>query len=145
VGAAGGELTPGDLLRIAMTQPQHEDEAVRRAHRWLFCDTTPLVTLGYSGWMFGTAPEPLRQAARRRYDLLFLCAPDIPFDQDGTRVGEAFRRSSMRGTGAAGAGVEYVLLEGDLETRIARVQGELAKRADNRFSVARCRAEQRLG
>ena len=32
-------------------------------------------------------------------------------------------------------GVDYVLLEGDLETRIARVQAELAKRADNRFSV----------
>ena len=99
----GGELTPGDLLRIAMTQPQHEDEAVRRAHRWLFCDTTPLVTLG-CGWMFGTAPQPLRQAARRRYDLLFLCAPDIPFDQDGTRVGEAFRAACVVPGAAAGRG-----------------------------------------
>ena len=97
----GGELTPDDLLRIAMAQPQHEDETARHAHRWLFCDTTPMVTLGYSGWMFGTAPEALRQAALRPYDLLFLCAPDIPFDQDGTRVGEAFRRSSMRGTCAS--------------------------------------------
>jgi NadR type nicotinamide-nucleotide adenylyltransferase len=134
----GGELTPDDLLRIAMTQPQHEDEAARRAHRWLFCDTTPWVTLGYSGWMFGTAPEPLRQAARRRYDLLFLCAPDIPFDQDGTRVGEAFRAQQHAWYLAQlqAEGVEYVLLEGDLEMRIARVQGELAKRADNRFSVA---------
>ncbi|WP_445392102.1 AAA family ATPase [Stenotrophomonas muris] len=134
----GGELTPGDLLRIAMTQPQHEDEAVRRAHRWLFCDTTPLVTLGYSGWMFGTAPQPLRQAARRRYDLLFLCAPDIPFDQDGTRVGKAFRTQQHAWylEQLQAEGVEHVLLEGDLETRIARVQGELAKRADNRFSVA---------
>lgn len=52
----GGELTPDDLLRIAMAQPQHEDETARHAHRWLFCDTTPLVTLGYSGWMSGTAP-----------------------------------------------------------------------------------------
>ena len=129
---------PDDLLRIAMAQPQHEDEAARHAHRWLFCDTTPWVTLGYSGWMFGTAPEPLRQAARRRYDLLFLCAPDIPFDQDGTRVGEAFRAQQHAWylTQLQVEGVEYVLLEGDLETRIACVQGELAKRADNRFSVA---------
>ena len=134
----GGELTPDDLLRIAMAQPQHEDEAARHAHRWLFCDTTPLVTLGYSGWMFGTAPEPLRQAARRRYDLQFLCAPDIPFDQDGTRVGEAFRAQQhawyLRELEARG--VDYVLLEGGLEARIARVQRELAKRADNRFSLA---------
>ncbi|MEC4337788.1 AAA family ATPase [Stenotrophomonas pavanii] len=134
----GGDLVPDDLLRIAMTQPQHEEEAVRRAHRWLFCDTTPLVTLGYSGWMFGTAPEALRQAAMRPYDLLFVCAPDIPFDQDGTRVGAAFRAQQhawyVRELQARG--VDYVLLEGDLETRIARVQRELATRADNRFSVA---------
>ncbi|HEL2980611.1 TPA: AAA family ATPase [Stenotrophomonas maltophilia] len=133
----GGELLPEDLLHIAMTQPQHEDEAARRAHRWLFCDTTPLVTLGYSGWMFGTVPEPLRQAAQRRYDLLFLCAPDIPFDQDGTRVGEAFRAQQHAWYLAQlqAEGVEYVLLEGDLEARIARVQHELAMRADSRFSV----------
>ncbi len=96
------------------------------------------MTLGYSGWMFGTAPEPLRQAARRRYDLQFLCAPDIPFDQDGTRVGEAFRAQQhawyLRELEARG--VDYVLLEGGLEARIARVQRELAKRADNRFSLA---------
>jgi len=110
----GGELTPDDLVRIAMAQPQHEDETARHAHRWLFCDTTPLVTLGYSGWMFGTAPEALRQAALRPYDLLFLCAPDIPFDQDGTRVGEAFRAQQhawyVRELEARG--VDYVLLEG---------------------------------
>ncbi len=134
----GGELKPEDLLRIAMTQPQHEDEAARRAYRWLFCDTTPWVTLGYSGWMFGTAPEALQQAALRPYDLLFLCAPDIPFDQDGTRLGEAFRAQQhawyVRELQARGA--QYVLLQGDLETRIATVRDALAKRADSRFSVA---------
>lgn len=133
----GGELTPDDLLRIAMTQPRHEDEAARRAHRWLFCDTTPLVTLGYSGWMFDTAPEALRQAALRPYDLLFLCAPDIPFDQDGTRLGEAFRaqQHAWYVHELQARGVEYVLLEGDLEARIARIRHELAKRTDSRFSV----------
>ncbi|WP_313415352.1 AAA family ATPase [Stenotrophomonas sp.] len=136
--AQGGELQPGDLLRVAMTQPRHEDEAARRAHRWLFCDTTPLVTLGYSDWMFGTAPEALRQAALRPYDLLFLCAPDIPFDQDGTRVGEAFRaqQHAWYVHELQARGVEYVLLEGGLETRIARVRHELAKLTDSRFSVA---------
>lgn len=136
--AQGGELQPGDLLRIAEAQPRYEDAAALTAHRWLFCDTTPLVTLGYSGWMFETAPESLQQAAVRPYDLLFLCAPDIPFDQDGTRVGEAFRAQQhawyVRELRARG--VEYVLLEGDLEARIARVQRELATRADSRFSVA---------
>lgn len=134
----GGELQAQDLLRIAATQPQHEDRAAPHAHRWLFCDTTPLVTLGYSGWMFGTAPEPLQRAAARAYDLLFLCAPDIPFEQDGTRVGQEFRMQQHTWylQQLQARGVDYVLLEGDLETRIARVQVELAKRADNRLSVA---------
>ncbi|MNB70842.1 Trifunctional NAD biosynthesis/regulator protein NadR [compost metagenome] len=133
----GGELQAQDLLRIAATQPQHEDRAAQHAHRWLFCDTTPLVTLGYSGWMFGTAPEPLQRAAARAYDLLFLCAPDIPFEQDGTRVGQEFRvqQHAWYLQQLQARGVDYVLLEGDLETRIARVQAELAKRADNRLSV----------
>ncbi len=133
----GGELQAPDLLRIAATQPQHEEQAAQHAHRWLFCDTTPLVTLGYSGWMFGTAPEPLQGAAARAYDLLFLCAPDIPFEQDGTRVGEEFRmrQHAWYLQQLQARGMEYVLLEGDLETRIARVQAELAKRADNRLSV----------
>lgn len=133
----GGELEAPDLLRIAATQPQHEEQAALHAHRWLFCDTTPLVTLGYSGWMFGTAPGPLQRAAARAYDLLFLCAPDIPFEQDGTRVGQEFRMQQHAWylQQLQARGVDYVLLEDDLETRIARVQAELAKRADNRLSV----------
>ncbi|HDS1039914.1 TPA: AAA family ATPase [Stenotrophomonas maltophilia] len=133
----GGELHEPDLLRIAVEQPRREDAAALTAQRWLFCDTTPLVTLGYSGWMFATAPPALQQAALRPYDLLFLCAPDIPFDQDGTRVGEAFRAQQHAWYLQAlqARGVEYVLLEGDLEARIARVQDVLAAHADNRFSV----------
>jgi len=135
--AQGGELQAQDLLHIAEEQPRREEAAALAAQRWLFCDTTPLVTLGYSGWMFGTAPQALLQAALRPYDLLFLCAPDIAFDQDGTRVGESFRAQQhawyVRELQARGVG--YVLLEGDLETRIARVQDALAERADHRFSV----------
>jgi hypothetical protein len=53
-------------------------------------------------------------------------------------VGEAFRTQQHAWylEQLQAEGVAHVLLEGDLETRIARVQGELAKRADNRFSVA---------
>ncbi len=133
----GGDLREPDLLRIAEEQPRREDAAALTAQRWLFCDTTPLVTLGYSGWMFGSAPDALLQAALRPYDLLFLCAPDIAFDQDGTRVGEAFRAQQHAWylQELQARGLPFVLLEGDLETRIARVQDALAARADSRFSA----------
>ena len=48
-------------------------------------------------------------------------------DADATRVLGARLAALLRPR-------DVVLLEGDLETRIARVQSALAKRADNRFS-----------
>jgi len=136
--ARGGALQAQDLPRIAATQLRHEDEAALRAHRWLFCDTTPLVTLGYSGWMFGSAPEALRQAAARPYDLLFLCAPDIAFEQDGTRAGAGFRERQHAWylQQLHGRGADYVLLEGPLEARITRVRAELARLPADGPSVA---------
>ncbi len=46
----------------------------------------------YSHAMFGKADGDLEMFARRRYDVVLLCADDIPFEQDGTRQDEAFRR-----------------------------------------------------
>lgn len=135
----GGILQAQDLARIATTQLQNESATVLHAHRWLFCDTTPLVTLGYSGWMFdGGAQEVLRQAAARPYDLLFLCAPDIPFEQDGTRVGAGFRerQHAWYQQQLRERGMEYVLLEGPLEARIACVQAELARVPTSGLSAA---------
>ncbi len=134
----GGVLQEHDLPRIAAMQLQHENAAAMRACRWLFCDTTPLVTLGYSGWMFGSAPPALQAAAARSYDLLFLCAPDFPFEQDGTRVGDGFRarQHAWYLRQLRERGVDYVLLEGPLEARIARVQAALARMPANGIRVA---------
>jgi HTH-type transcriptional regulator, transcriptional repressor of NAD biosynthesis genes len=41
--------------------------------------------------MFGQAAADLVQLAQRRYDTMFLCSPDFPFVQDGTRRDAAFR------------------------------------------------------
>lgn len=87
----GGVLTETDLLRIAQEQIQREDHAARQARGLLFCDTSPLTTLGYSLWMFGRADPSLVELARRRYDAVVLCLPDFSFVQDGTRREEGFR------------------------------------------------------
>ena len=87
----GGRLSYDDMLRIGQRQVALEMEAAARAHRFLICDTSPLTTLFYSHAMFGRADENLERLSRCPYYLAVLCAPDIPFAQDGTRRDEAFR------------------------------------------------------
>jgi NadR type nicotinamide-nucleotide adenylyltransferase len=90
--AQSGQLGEPDLLRIAQTQAAREDELLPRAHQVLACDTTPLVTHGYSEAMFGEAVPALQALSRRAYDRWLLCEPDFPLVQDGTRRDEAFRQ-----------------------------------------------------
>ncbi len=87
-----GALVYEDLLHIAERQLELEREAARRAHAWLFCDTSPLTTLYYSLEMFGRAAPELERLANARYDLTVLCAADFPFVQDGTRRDAEFRQ-----------------------------------------------------
>jgi HTH-type transcriptional repressor of NAD biosynthesis genes len=86
-----GVLTQPDLLKIAHEQIRREEAALRLASQFLFCDTSPLTTAGYSGWMFDRVDGELVALAERPYDAIVLCRPDFPFVQDGTRRDETFR------------------------------------------------------
>lgn len=86
-----GRLTLADLEFIARTQIEREDELLKQADGFLFCDTSPLTTLGYAEWMFGAQPNSLLALATRRYDVLLLCEPDFGFVQDGTRQSREFQ------------------------------------------------------
>jgi HTH-type transcriptional repressor of NAD biosynthesis genes len=88
----GGQLSLADLIDIGRTQISHEAALHRQARRYLFCDTSPLTTLGYAGWMFQAQPPELQAMALRPYDLAVLCEPDFAFVQDGTRQDETFRQ-----------------------------------------------------
>jgi HTH-type transcriptional repressor of NAD biosynthesis genes len=86
-----GVLVQPDLLKIAREQIRREAAALRLARQYLFCDTSPLTTAGYSGWMFDRVDDELTELAARPYDAIVLCRPDFPFVQDGTRRDETFR------------------------------------------------------
>ncbi|WP_347330480.1 AAA family ATPase [Marinimicrobium locisalis] len=94
-----GELTPEDLLEIARVQIEREDAAVRRARlegaSVVLCDTTPLTTLIYFRALFPGRPVPaeLLALAERPYHQWWLCEPDFPLEQDGTRQDETFRQA----------------------------------------------------
>jgi HTH-type transcriptional repressor of NAD biosynthesis genes len=86
-----GILSEEDLMKIGHEQIRREEQALKLANGYLFCDTSPLTTLGYSLWMFGHVGPALANLATRTYDAIILCKPDFPFVQDGTRREEAFR------------------------------------------------------
>jgi HTH-type transcriptional repressor of NAD biosynthesis genes len=92
----GGHLQFEDMLHIATQQIEQEIACSAKADHWLLCDTSPLTTLFYSLEMFGTADAELERLAARPYDRIFLCAPDFPFVQDGTRRDEHLRARQHR-------------------------------------------------
>ena len=91
----GGQLTLQDLLDIGRIQVEREQAMLAQARGVLFCDTSPLTTLGYAGWMFDASPESLQVLGQRPYDLMVLCEPDFSFVQDGTRRQPDFRATQQ--------------------------------------------------
>ena len=122
-----GKLQFPDMLYIARTQIARENEMARQANRFLICDTSPLTTLFYSNELFGKAAPELMRLAGRSYDLIFLCAPDFAFVQDGTRRDEAFRMVQHRWyeTELANRGISYVVLSGMPEKRLEQAVSAL--------------------
>ncbi len=120
--ARAGQLEYADMLHIAKLQAERERLLARQAQRWLVCDTGPLTTRYYSEAMFGRIDVELLQRAGQRYEQVFLCAPDFPFVQDGTRRDEDFRRHQHDWYLAElrVRAMPFTLLEGPLAQRVER-------------------------
>ncbi|WUR11582.1 ATP-binding protein [[Empedobacter] haloabium] len=120
-----------DQLRIAQTQLAREDLAAARAGRFLFCDTTPLMTLVYSRHYFGRIDAGLAElAASRRYDVTLLCAPDIPWVPEGL-VRELEDQSAavnaILAEELAARAIPHVRIHGPLEQRLRQVEEVLGR------------------
>lgn len=118
-----------DQYPIARTQLAREYEAARHARRFLFCDTTPLMTALYSRQYWGRVdPQLARLDSRHDYAWTLVTAPDSPWEPDGLqRESEEVRQEVHRmlvETLQARA-IPYVLLEGSLEHRLRQVEGLL--------------------
>lgn len=120
----GGVLTSEDLLTIARTQVDRENQAVQHAlakgQTGVVCDTTPLTTLIYHQLMFDEpSPVELVALAERPYHQLWLCAADFPMVQDGTRSPEPFRQQQQarHHMALAERGLQHHLLTGSLSQR----------------------------
>jgi NadR type nicotinamide-nucleotide adenylyltransferase len=82
----GRPYTYEDLLHLGKRQLSLEDELAATAKQFLFCDTDLRVIQVWSHHRFGKVdPWVLEEIARRTYDLILLCAPDLPWQEDPLR------------------------------------------------------------
>jgi NadR type nicotinamide-nucleotide adenylyltransferase len=118
-----GHLNLEDMIQIGAQQIQLEEHLASNAHRWLFCDTTPLTTVFYSEAMFGSVDPGLLELARRRYDHVILCSPDFGFVQDGTRQTPAFQEKQHRWyiETLEASGLDFLIAAGSVAERVAQV------------------------
>jgi NadR type nicotinamide-nucleotide adenylyltransferase len=119
----GGALTYTDMRLIAERQAAREDVLAREARRWLVCDGSALTTVFYSLDGFGRVDPVVRHLAERPYAFTFVCAPDFPFVQDGTRRDAGFRQRQHRWYCKVleARGVPFVVLEGPVTQRVDTV------------------------
>lgn len=119
----GGVLAYADMRLIAEGQVAREDVLAREATRWLVCDGSALTTVFYSLDGFGRVDPVVRDLAQRSYTFTFVCAPDFPFVQDGSRRDDEFRQRQYRWYCSVleARRVPYVLLEGAVAHRVETV------------------------
>ena len=83
------------LMEIAQGHLEREEALLRRANQFLFTDTNALTTYHFSLYYHNAvAPELVQLAieSASRYDLVFVCSDDIPYDDTYDRSGEVNRR-----------------------------------------------------
>lgn len=125
-----GNLACEDLLYIARRHVELEDEAAPQARNYLFCDTNAATTALYSYYYFHRC-DPALQAmvavCKQRYAHTFVCAPTVPFEQDGWRGPEALRsfQHGMVLMQLDFYGIPFTMVEGTVAERVAQVRAAL--------------------
>lgn len=125
-------LSLAQLVEIAEGHLEREEALLQQANRYLFTDTNAITTYMFSlSYHQSVAPRlaELAMQAAARYDVVFLCGDDIPYDDTWDRSGEANRRVFQQQIRAdlLMRKIPFISLTGDLETRIQTVKRILKK------------------
>jgi len=123
-------LTLDDLNTIAKVHIEREDARIYNANKYMFTDTNAITTYLFSMYYHGYADQFLWYLADecyKRYDVVFLCDEDIPYDDTWDRSGEANRHMFQRMyyDYLAVHKIPFTLLSGNLEARMKKVKDVL--------------------
>lgn len=125
-------LTLEQLVEIGEGHRQRENQLLLEANRYMFIDTDASTTRQFSMYYHDRCHpklEKLVEECSQRYDLFFLCQPDIPYDDTWDRSGAVFRESFQRRIEAdlRARRIPYHSLSGTVPQRIQCVN-EVLKR-----------------
>lgn len=125
-------LTLEQLVEIAEGHLEREQNIIYQANQYLFTDTNAITTYMFSLYYHQTVlPRlvELAHLAQSRYDLFFLCDTDIPYDDTWDRSGDVNRKTFQKQIigDLLARKIPFILLSGDLETRVAKVKKTLSK------------------
>ena len=117
-------LTLPQLVEIAEGHRQREESLNRDANRYLFIDTDATITYQFSVDYHGSVHPrvaALADECARRYDVVFLCNTDIPYQDTWDRSGRVHRDAFQARLEAdlTAHGTSFVRLSGNLEQRCA--------------------------
>lgn len=123
-------LTPEQLVEIAEGHIEREDRLSSDANGYLFVDTNAITTYMFALDYHGEAlPRltALAEQATNRYDLVFLCGDDIPYDDTWDRSGDVHRQVFQKKFKAdlISRKIPFIPLHGSLEERICTVKSVL--------------------
>ncbi len=128
--AADGDLPLSEYVTICREHMALEERVIPDARRFVFVDTNAITTQEYAFFFFGECPAEVQAYAdrcRARYAHTFVCAPDIPFDEDGWRADPEVQRyqdGAIRNDLTI-RGIPYTVVGGTLAERVAAVRAHL--------------------
>lgn len=123
-----GPLSLDDLLLIGRAQQAMAQASAGWAGPLLLLDTDALMTAAWCEMLLGERPVELMQA--KKADLYLLLEPDLPWIDDGTRffadAADRARFAVIIERVLVDAGVEFVRIAGEGETRLAAARAAIA-------------------
>ena len=124
-------LTPEQLLDIAVGHREREDRLLLDSRDVFFIDTDATTTAVFADYYHQSVSTDLQVLVcdcEKRYDLVFLCLPDIPYDDTEDRSGEANREEFHQRVvdGLRASSRPYFELGGSLQERVSTVRKVLA-------------------
>jgi len=124
-------LSLAQLVEIAEGHIEREENLLQQANRYLFTDTNAITTYMFSLYYHGTAAHAVTELAVMafsRYDVVFLCDVDIPYDDTWDRSGDAnrsvFQKQIMNDLIVRK--IPFFMLRGSVEERMHYVKSVLA-------------------
>jgi len=126
------KLSISQLVELAEGHLEREDRRLYQANNYLFTDTNAITTYMFSLYYHGTAHHKLIELAnlaQSRYDLVFLCDVDIPYDDTWDRSGDISRKVFQKQIigDLLVRKIPFILLNGGLEERVNKTRNILSK------------------